>query len=155
MAGGGERAAWTRTPGSRGRARERAAEQAVGARVEAGVAGLAHLLQVGGGEGGLTVGAAAADVGLESSDARVGVRLGADLGAVADSAHAGRARRRPLVVPRRREYGERSGEREDDGEQRTAAGSHAGQTPGGCGTGACAGSVRFTMPVMPSVGVAT
>ena len=46
-----------------------------------------------------------------------------------------------------------SGEREDDGEQ--AAGSHAGQTPGGCGTGACAGSVRFTMPVMPSVGVAT
>ena len=26
---------------------------------------------------------------------------------------------------------------------------------GGCGTGACAGSVRLTMPLNPSLGVAT
>ena len=69
------------------------------------------------------------------------------------AAHGGRARRRPLVAPRRREHGDRGNEREDDGEQ--AAGSHADQGVGGCGTGACAGSVRLTMPLSPSVGVAT
>ena len=152
MAGGGQCRRLDEDALVGGRAREGAAEQAVGARVEACVAGLAHLLQVRGGESGLAVGATAAHVGLELGDARVGVPLGADLEG-GEAAHAGRARRRPLVVPRRREHGERSGEREDDGEQ--AAGSHAGQTPGGCGTGACAGSVRFTMPVMPSVGAAT
>ena len=57
---------------------QRLAQQRVGARVEAGVAGLAHLLQVRGGEGGGAVGPAGAHIALQAGDERVGVGLGAD-----------------------------------------------------------------------------
>jgi hypothetical protein len=152
VAGGRQRGGLDERPLVAGIARQRLLEERVGAVVVARVAGLAHLLQVRVGEVGGTVGAAAAHIGLEAGDARVGVRLRADGGGV-DAAHAGRARRRPLVPSRRREHGDCEGEREDDGGQ--AAGSHAGHIPGGCGTGACAGSVRFRMPLNPSLGVAT
>ena len=105
---GGERGGRDQLGRVLGAARERTAQHAVGAHVEAGVAGLARLLQVRAGELRLER-RAAAHGGLEALDLGVGARIGAD-GAV----EAGRRRRarRALVAAAKAEDGERARERE-------------------------------------------
>ena len=154
-----------REPGARdervgvaGRAGERGAQQAVGARVEGGIAGLARPAQVGVGErdarrGGARIGAHG---GLQAAEVVAAVaRGGAAAAAPASRARPARARgaggrrrarrRRPASTARRRVRGH--GEVHGGGSARPprwADGRSGCDQAGGWGTGAWAGSTRLS-----------
>ena len=156
---------------------EHAAQQRVGASVEAGVAGLAHALQVGGGELDARLGrrGRAPGDGLQARD--LGLRAGGGALAAGER-RGGRGGGGEHVALRQREQREAEAEGEEDGREEAAAGCEGeghgvrggggcGARPaprthdpfaqaGGCGTGAWPGSTRFGgRPVNPSPGCAT
>ena len=123
-------------------------EHGLGARVEGRVAGLPRTLRERGGELGLAR-LAAADRRLQAAD----LLGGRDRRPGVERQAGGRARRRPLPAPRRREHGECGDEGQGDGGQ--AAGRMASASGRRLGGRVVRGLGALESPVNPSVGGAT